>query len=374
MRKIVLKTATLCILLICGCGKAEKTPDVSRATAPNTTTSNEGPAEPEEVVLPDDSALMQQPEDLLAGVSRAICYSGFRNGQHPDRGEGARNPSEAEILEDLQILTRDNNFSLIRVYDSGENSATILKLIKENGFDIKLMLGIWLKAELSNHETCAWLNEPIPAGTLAENRVSNGQEIERGIRLANEYPEIVVAVNVGNEALVDWNDHKVATESVIDYVKRVKAAIAQPVTVAENYKWWAEQGKPLAEVVDFVAIHTYPVWEGKDINEGMAFTIENLNEVRAALPDSRLLISEAGWASIGSEFGRRANEDKQQQYYNELLAWADRMNITTFFFSAFDETWKGDPNNKQGAEKHWGIFTSDRKAKQVMQPLYPDLK
>ena len=49
------------------------------------------------------------------------------------------------------------------------------------------------------------------------------------------------------------------------------------------------------------------------------------------------------------------------------------MNITTFFFEAFDESWKGDPNNPRGAEKHWGIFTEDRKAKQVMQDLYPDL-
>ena len=28
-----------------------------------------------------------------------MCYSGFRKGQHPDRGEGARNPGDDEILE-----------------------------------------------------------------------------------------------------------------------------------------------------------------------------------------------------------------------------------------------------------------------------------
>jgi exo-beta-1,3-glucanase (GH17 family) len=48
-------------------------------------------------------------------------------------------------------------------------------------------------------------------------------------------------------------------------------------------------------------------------------------------------------------------------------------NITTFFFEAFDEDWKGNPNNPLGAEKHWGIFTVDRKPKLVMQELYPEL-
>ena len=83
---------------------------------------------------------------------KAVCYSGFRNGQHPDRGEGAKNPSYEEILEDLTILSHNSNFQLIRLYDSGENSQMVLKVINENNIDIKVMLGIWLKAEFSNHE------------------------------------------------------------------------------------------------------------------------------------------------------------------------------------------------------------------------------
>ena len=66
--------------------------------------------------------IQQNKRDLLAGVSRAICYSGYREGQHPDRGDGAVNPSYEETLEDLQILSRNSNFKLIRLYDSGENS------------------------------------------------------------------------------------------------------------------------------------------------------------------------------------------------------------------------------------------------------------
>lgn len=311
--------------------------------------------------------LKQDESALLAGISKAIAYSGYRSGQHPDRGEGAVNPTEEQILEDLEILSRDANFRLIRIYDSGENSKLVLKAISDNGLDIKVMLGIWLNAELSAHETCAWLNEPIPEETLAKNKIKNQEEVQRGIQLANAYPEIVVAVNVGNEALVDWNDHKVAVESVIGYVNQVKDAVEQPVTVADNYKWWADNGAELAKVVDFLAVHVYPVWEGKGIEEGLSHSLANLNEVRQALPESAIVISEAGWASVAQEFGPRASEAHQQRYFEELMSWSAENNFTTFFFEAFDEDWKGDPNSPMGAEKHWGIYTIDRKPKQVMK-------
>ncbi|MCL3782626.1 glycosyl hydrolase [Prolixibacteraceae bacterium JC049] len=317
----------------------------------------------------DSKPIQQSQSDLLVGVSKAICYSGFRSGQHPDRGNGAKNPSEAEILEDLKLLSEQADFQLIRLYDCGENSETVLRVIKEHGLQLKVLLGIWLNAELSAHETCAWLNEPIPASTLSANKLKNGQEVDRGIQLANEYPNIVAAVNVGNEALVDWNDHKVSLDSIISYVKKVKSNIKQPVTVADNYEWWAAKGERLAQVVDFVSIHVYPVWEGKDINEGLSYTIENVQKVRDALPKSKIVITEAGWASIASEFGDRASEAKQEKYFFDLMQWAEQMNITTFFFEAFDEDWKGDPNNPMGAEKHWGLYTVDRKPKKVMEKI-----
>lgn len=313
--------------------------------------------------------IKQSKNDLLAGLSRAVCYSGFRSGQHPDRGNGAVNPTDAEVLEDLQIISKDSLFNLIRLYDCGENSQAVLKIIKENGLNIKVMLGIWLKAELSAHETCEWLKEPIPQAELNENKKKNVLEIEEGIRLAKQYPGIIVAVNVGNEALVDWNDHKVDADTIISYVKSVQNQIEQPVTVADNYEWWAAKGKKLADAVDFVSIHVYPVWEGKDIDEGMSYTIENVQKVRKALPKSKIVITEAGWATVASEFGERASEEKQLIYYREMMKWAADMNITTFFFEAFDEDWKGDTDNPLGAEKHWGLFTVDRKPKMVMKRL-----
>ena len=314
-----------------------------------------------------EQLIKQQNEDLLNGYSKAICYSGFRSGQHPDRGDGAKNPSYEEILEDLRIISDVAGFKMIRIYDCSLNSEMILSIIKEYKMDIKVMLGIWLRAELSNHHTCSWLNSPIPDDELANNKKLNLEEIQSGIKLANFYKDEVIAVNIGNEALVDWNDHKVDTDTIISYVEMVSASIEQPVTVAENYKWWADHGYELSKVVDFVSIHLYPIWEGRNINQGLSYSIDNVLEVRNKLPDAKIVVAEAGWPSVSSEFGDIASESNQDRYCEELMTWCKEMNITIFCFEAFDEDWKGNPNDMMGAEKHWGLYNVDRTPKLVMR-------
>jgi exo-beta-1,3-glucanase (GH17 family) len=80
-----------------------------------------------------------------------------------------------------------------------------------------------------------------------------------------------------------------------------------------------------------------------------------------------MAILEAGWATTAVEFGERASEAAQARYYTEISDWAAETNTTVFFFEAFDEPWKGDPNNALGAEKHWGLFFVDRSPKLVMR-------
>ena len=308
----------------------------------------------------------QAPDALVAGEVMAVAYSGFREGQHPDRGSGAVNPSAEQILEDLRILVA-HDFNLIRLYDSGENSKLTLELIRQHELPIKVMLGIWLNAEFSNHEGCPWLDEPIPESELAANAEKNAAELRRGIALARKFDDVIVSVNVGNEALVDWNDHMVPVEKVISYVRKVKTSIPQPVTVAENYVWWSRDGAGLAAEVDFLGVHTYPQWEHKTIDEALSYTLENIEAVRAALPGKPIAILEAGWATVATEFGDRANEAEQARYYLDIQSWARRTNTTVFFFEAFDEPWKGNPYDPLGAEKHWGLFNVDRTPKQLLR-------
>ena len=315
--------------------------------------------------LPAFGFVAQDPSALLNGSPAAISYSGFRTGQHPDRGDGAKNPTRQQILEDLRILSEQAGFGLIRLYDSGQNSEDVLAVIAEEKIPLKVMLGAWLDAELSNHQSCAWLTEPIPEETLASNRLSNEVEVKQAIALAKRYPEIIAAVNIGNEALVDWNDHMVPLDRLVGFLKQAREALDQPVTTAENYAAYARYGKVLSQAVDFAGIHTYPVWEGKTIEQAMDYTVQNMMAVQQAMPGVPLAIAEAGWATTASEFPTQANQENQVRYYKALMDWAKQNNLTVFWFEAFDEDWKGDSGNLQGAEKHWGLFFIDRKPKQA---------
>ena len=92
------------------------------------------------------------------------------------------------------------------------------------------------------------------------------------------------SVAVGNEATVDWTDHFVPVPRMIEHVQRVKAAVAQPVTFCENYVPWQHKLRELVAELDFISLHTYPVWEYKHIHEALDYTKANVAERRAALP------------------------------------------------------------------------------------------
>lgn len=312
----------------------------------------------------------QKAEALVDGQVLAVCYSGFRRGQHPDRGQGAKNPTREEILEDLRLLEKAG-FRLLRLYDSRENSRTVLELIREEKLLMKVMLGAWLDAETSTHETCAWVTTEVPAEKLAANCAANDEEVGRAIALAREFPEVVTSVNVGNETLVDWNDHRVPIERLVALLQKARAALDQPVTTAENYAAWVRYANELAGAVDFAGVHTYPVWENKTLAQAMPYTIENLAGVQQALPGIPVAVAEAGWATTATEFPQEANEEKQAAYFSDLLSWAKAQNVTIFWFEAFDEDWKGDSADVRGAEKHWGLFDLDRQPKQAARTLFP---
>ena len=311
-------------------------------------------------------ALPQSPNDLIDEEHWALSYSGFRKGQHPDRGDGAKNPSESQIIQDLNILLNDG-FKLIRMYDCDTNTQMTLEVIRKHSLPIKVLLGIWLDAEISNHDGCSWLTEPIPDSHIAKNCINNEIEVNTAIELANNYNDIVIAVNVGNEALVSWNDHMMSEERVIQFVREVKTRIDQPVTVAETHYWWRDYGANLAKELDFLGVHIYPLWEGEGIETGMLFTIEGIEKVMHALPDAKIAILEAGWATTANEFGKRSNEINQKLYYEALKEWAKDNNVTVFFFEAFDEPWKGNDDMPNAAEKNWGVYFENRTPKLILQ-------
>ncbi len=300
-------------------------------------------------------------KDRHLPYKRAICYSGFRDGQSPDEGVF---PSEAEILEDLLLLR--GHWDALRVYACDLHTERVLRVIERERLPFTVMLGAYIGAEVNN-PSCPW-GGVYSNKTLKRNREKNREELDRAVLWANRYEGIVDVVSVGNEATVDWTDHLIDPETVKAYAAYLRARIAQPVTFCENYVPWLDKLSSLAEELDVIAIHTYPVWEYKTVNEAMAFTRENYQAVKQAHPDKQIIITEAGWATASNGRGippENVGELYQEAYLRELLDWAEEEQILVYVFEAFDENWKGSDHPLE-PEKHWGIYRADRSAKPAL--------
>lgn len=295
-------------------------------------------------------------------VAKAICYSGFREGQQP----GVNYPSYEEVKEDLLLL--QPHWKYLRLYDCDEHARTVLEVIRNEQMDFKLMIGAYIEAEMNNFG-CPWGGGVYEEAQLEENRNKNDEKIKRLIEWANEFPEIIFSLSVGNEACVDWTDHYVPVSRVVEFAKRVKQHAKQPVTFCENYVPWLNKLKPLAQIVDFISIHTYPVWEYKHIHEAIEYTNDNYNVVARLYPGKPVVITEAGWATNSNGRGihpEHVNEENQKAYYEDLMQWSKKNNILTFFFEAFDEPWKGSSHPLE-PEKHWGLFYESRTPKMAIE-------
>ena len=306
---------------------------------------------------------------LRLPAGNAICYSGYRRDQSPDSGHY---PSLDEIREDLRILRK--HWRVLRLYDCTRHAERVLQVIRTDRLDFEVLLGAWLAAEVSN-PSCPW-GGIYDDATLAANAAANDAEIERLIDLAERYDDVVFAVAVGNEATVEWTDHRVPIERMLRHVRHVKRHVMQPVTVCENYVPWLHELRGLAEELDFIALHTYPVWESRTIDDALAYTQENFDSVARLYPGKPVVIGEAGWTTGSNGRGIRpenSSEELQARYFRELTGWARDRGILTFVFEAFDELWKGSPDPLE-PEKHWGLFTVDRRPKQVAWTLYPELR
>lgn len=293
---------------------------------------------------------------------KAVCYSGFREGQSP----AGIYPSYEEIKEDLLLLQNDWNY--LRLYDCDAHAATVLEVIEKENLPFQVMLGAYIVAEMNNFG-CPWGGGVYSEEQLDENKLKNRNQILKLIDFANKYPTIISSLSAGNEACVDWTDHYVSVASVIDYVKLIKENCKQPVTFCENYVPWLSKLKPLVDVVDFISIHTYPVWEYKNIHEALEYTKDNYFAVANLYPDKPVVITEAGWATNSNGRGiepHNVSEENQEIYCNDLLNWTDKDGILCFLFEAFDESWKGSPEPLE-PEKHWGLYKIDRTPKLIMQ-------
>ena len=291
-----------------------------------------------------------------------ISYGPYREGQAP----GGAQPSREELREDLLIL--EQHFSMIRMYGSRGVTAVTCELIREMDLDLKIMVGAWVETERVYDEA----GNVISVNFAAVAR--NDSEVMGAIELANAYPDVVMAVNIGNESQVFWSGHRLRAERLLEFLERAQAATDVPVTTADDYNFWNKpESQAVAAACDFIVLHAYAMWNSQPYDNAIAWTNEQVDAIQALHPDHLIVLGETGWATQKHTEGEQAtliiapaNETLQAGFYADFTAWAAARRLPYFYFSAFDEPWKGGDHPNE-VEKHWGLFRVDRTPKPAIQ-------
>lgn len=297
---------------------------------------------------------------------RAICYSGYRENQSPLT---CTYPTYEQIVEDLRII-ESLDIKYIRMYDPISYAEMTCQVIRDLKLDIKLMLGPGLISEYNN-PGCPWLQTSFTDEELKQRAEHNDRNIDELIRIANEYTDVINVVSIGNENTPEWGANNVPVDRLIGFAKRLKEGTNQLVTFCEGAPDW-EKIPQIAEHMDIISMHTYPLWAGLTVEEAMDFTKMWYKKIKEKYPNKTVFITEAGWATSSADDTQmkenQTNEDNQARYYEELMAWSKEEKVIIYAFEAFDEPWKGGPN-PDNAEKHWGIYNVDRTPKKYIKSL-----
>lgn len=295
---------------------------------------------------------------------RAVCYSGYREGQSP---KTCTYPTYDQIVEDLKILD-EMGFKYIRMYDPISYAEMTCQVIRDLGLDMKMMLGPDLISEVNN-PGCPWLKTNYSEEELKQRAERNDRNIDELIRIANENSDIINVVSVGNENTPEWGANNVPVERLIEFADRLREGAGKPVTFNEGAFEWVHL-KELAKHLDIISVHSYPLWYGNTVDEALKVNKDWYKKVKEMYPDKFVIFSEVGWATDCAVFTQmkegEANEENQKKYYEEFWEWSDSEKIISYMFEAFDEPWKGG-NKPNEAEKNWGMFTVDRKPKLMFE-------
>ena len=330
----------------------------------------------------------------------AISYGGYREKSREQQ------PTINEIKEDLLIM-HAQGFRVFRTYDLhhpfAENTLKAIREIKQadSDFEMYVMLGAWIQCK------DAFTENPIHE---EEDLEGNKFEITEAVRLAQEYPDIVKIIAVGNEAMVHWAwSYHVPPKFVLKWVKHLQGLKASGelgndlwITSSDNFASWGggsddyhnDDLDELIRSVDFVSMHTYAFhdthynpsfWnldaipENTDkqdtikqaIKRAVDYELNQFDSVKKYVheidPLKEVHIGETGWSSVASDlygYGgtEAADEYKLGLYYQMISDICYSMSLTCFYFSAFNEPWK-DSTNENGSENHFGLFTVEGKAK-----------
>lgn len=285
--------------------------------------------------------LCNQPQDagpdVPAGKLRSLSFAPYHDGFSPITQTF---PLPEHVEQDIRAVA-DKTYS-IRTYSVRGGMQPTPEFARRYGVD--MMMGAWLG---DGH---------------AENKI----EIQALIAAANQNPDVVKRVIVGNEVLLRKD---MDIDTLIGYIRQVKQAVKQPVTFADVWSSYMQYPQLFKEV-DFITIHILPYWEDEPVAiEHAAAHVEKIvrqitDTAREMGVDKPILIGESGWPAIGRQRGAAVpGVVNAARFIRELIQVANRQGFDYNIVEAFNQPWKSNSEGVVGA--NWGLLNIDR------EPVFP---
>ncbi len=214
---------------------------------------------------PTNTTPMKTAAEILGNPEyQAISYGGYRANSREVQ------PTIQQLKNDMKIM-HAMGIRVLRTYNLQlDHAPNVLRAIRElkqedPTFEMYVMLGAWIDCQ------DAWTDHP---NHDFEDPTNNESEISKAVHYANEYPDIVKVIAVGNEAMVHWAWSYFVKPGVIlkyvNYLQELKSiGKLSPdlwITSSDNFASWGggspdyhnEDLEALANAVDYVSMHTYP--------------------------------------------------------------------------------------------------------------------
>jgi exo-beta-1,3-glucanase (GH17 family) len=265
---------------------------------------------------------------LNGGKIECISYSPYyRNGVSPLKIDTFISPEQ--IDQDLLKLSKLTN--CVRIYSVSQGLDYVPKAASK--LNMKVYLGVWI----------GWVKS------------LNEKELNLAINLANQYPNTINAMIVGNEVLLRGEQSESALKN---YILKAKAETNVPVTYADVWEFWRKH-PALEDSVDFITVHILPYWE--DHPQPIAHALDHTSRVMDLLAQSfkkPILIGETGWPSEGrARQGSIPSLVNQATYIRGFLRLAQEKHWQYNVIEAVDQPWKRNLEGTVGG--YWGIYDTD---------------
>ena len=255
-----------------------------------------------------------------------LCFSPYGEGQKP--GDLI---TEAQIRRRLEIIAPYTKW--IRSFSCTEGNDMIPKLAKEYG--LKTLVGAW----------------------LGDDKIINDKEIKALIQLSKD--GFVDIAAVGNEVMYRGD---LSETELIAHIQEFKKAVPNvEVGYVDAYYEFTDRPR-IADACDVILANCYPYWEACHMDYSLLYMKQMYQEALRAGKGKKVIITETGWPSQGSDLGvSHPSYDNALKYFINAQLWSDQDQIEMFYFSSFDESWKVGTEGDVGA--FWGLWDKNETLK-----------